>query len=294
MPKRRSHIFVSYSHADREHLRRLRVHLRPFEREGTVEVWADSKIVPGSNWRQEIKKAIDKAAAAICLISADFLASDFIAENELPPLLQGAADQGVEILPVILKPCAFTDIKELAVFQAVNDPSNPLVGLEECEQEKVWYQVAVTARDALQQPVHAADMRGEDSSKEEYETDFDDSFEVECWALGADDIEKYAVYQYHHIDDLSFMLDAEEVLRRNENREKILSRVRERFRHAGWEGDGRLQILWLPPFLGAGVEDTYGVVVWHVKQSNNGTSWLASPVPLPFERLLYQNDFRPR
>ncbi|WP_218585350.1 hypothetical protein, partial [Pseudomonas sp. FSL R10-0071] len=63
-----------------------------------------------------------------------------------------------------------------------------------------------------------------------------------------------------------------------EEAEKLLKRH-------GWEGDGTLELLWLPPFIGVGVEDTYGVVCFHVKQSNNGTSWFASKYALPFETL---------
>ena len=37
----RKQIFVSYSHADSEHLLRLRVHLRPYERQSLLELWSD-------------------------------------------------------------------------------------------------------------------------------------------------------------------------------------------------------------------------------------------------------------
>ena len=36
MAKKRSQIFVSYTHADSDHLQRLKVHLRPFERQSLV------------------------------------------------------------------------------------------------------------------------------------------------------------------------------------------------------------------------------------------------------------------
>ncbi|OWK38736.1 hypothetical protein [Fimbriiglobus ruber] len=102
-------------------------------------------------------------------------------------------------------------------------------------------------------------------------------------------IRSYQVYQYAHLDDLRFMPDAEEVLATVENRVEILNAIRDVLLGGGWEGDGVIQMMWLPPFVGAGIEDTHGTFIWHVKQSNNGTSWLASPVELPFESLRAQN-----
>jgi hypothetical protein len=106
---------------------------------------------------------------------------------------------------------------------------------------------------------------------------------------GPAQIRRYRVYQYAHLDELRFMPDAETVLATVTNRDAILDAVRDVLQRAGWEGDGTIQMMWLPPFVGAGVEDTHGVFIWHVKQSNNGTSWLASPVDLPFESIREQN-----
>ena len=91
---KRTQVFVSYSHVDSEYLARLRVHLRPFERKNLVDVWSDAKVKAGQRWRKEIEDAIGRAAVAILLVSADFLASDFVAENELPPLLKAAQGEG--------------------------------------------------------------------------------------------------------------------------------------------------------------------------------------------------------
>ena len=138
----RKHVFISYSHADTEWLRRLKRHLKPLEREGAIDLWSDSVIKPGSKWREEIRTAVEKAKVAILLISADFLASDFIDKDELPPLLTAAEKEDAIILPVIVSKCMFDRKKSLSKFQAVNSPDEPLNGMGEAEQEEVFDKVA--------------------------------------------------------------------------------------------------------------------------------------------------------
>ena len=140
----RNKVFISYSHKDKLWLERLQVHLKPLERQGLVERWDDTRIAPGSKWQEEIRQALAATKVAVLLISADFLASDYIAEHELPPLLEAAERDGAVILPVILSPCLFQETPELARFQAVNDPARPLVDRPRGEQEQTFLKVAQT------------------------------------------------------------------------------------------------------------------------------------------------------
>jgi hypothetical protein len=135
-------IFVSYSHIDAEHLARLRVHLKPLERSNVVELWDDTRIKAGERWKETITTALNHAVAAILLISADFLASDFIIENELPPLLRAAEERGTVVLPIILKPSRYLRDHNLNVFQTINDPASPLIALSFAEQEAIWAKLA--------------------------------------------------------------------------------------------------------------------------------------------------------
>lgn len=140
----RTKVFVSYSHADEKWLQMFQVHIAPLERSGIVLRWDDSKIAPGRKWREEIANAIRSAKVAVLLISAYFMASEFISENELPPLLEAAEHEGTVILPVIISPCV---IGSLADFQAVNSPSKPLVDLSRGDRDRVWVKLveAITA-----------------------------------------------------------------------------------------------------------------------------------------------------
>jgi hypothetical protein len=131
----RTKVFVSYSHADEKWLKMLHVHIAPLERSGIVERWDDTKIAAGKKWREEIDSVIKSTKVAVLLISAYFMASDFIAENELPPLLEAAESDGAVILPVIISPCV---IGNLAEFQAVNSLSKPLVDLSRGDRDRIW------------------------------------------------------------------------------------------------------------------------------------------------------------
>lgn len=133
----RPEIFISYSHRDAAWLERLQIHLRPLERKHRVERWDDTRLRAGADWRTEIREAVGRARAAVLLISADFLASEFIASDELPPLLAAAQNEGVSILPLIVGPSGFSRTSELSRFQAFNDPRRPLSTLTSSEAEQV-------------------------------------------------------------------------------------------------------------------------------------------------------------
>jgi hypothetical protein len=142
-------VFISYSHKDAEWLERIRVHLRPLEREGLVGLWDDTRIRPGTKWREEITRALETARSAVLLVSADFLASDFCTEIELVRLLQRAAERGVRILPVIVSPCQLSSSPGLAALQAINMPSRTLIEMDRGEQERVLVGLAAAVSETL-------------------------------------------------------------------------------------------------------------------------------------------------
>jgi hypothetical protein len=142
LPSPRTKVFISYSHADEEWLKQLKRHLKPLERKGRLACWDDTHLRPGDDWKQEIQNALNTAQVAVLLISADFFASDFIDEDELPPLLAAAQAKGVRVLPVILNASRFARNPNLARFQAVNSPDRPLAKMAPAEREEVFDRLA--------------------------------------------------------------------------------------------------------------------------------------------------------
>jgi hypothetical protein len=63
------------------------------QRSGILDIWSDGRIVPGQIWMDEIESALSRAKAAVLLVNADFLASDFIAQHEPPRLLSPPGQQ---------------------------------------------------------------------------------------------------------------------------------------------------------------------------------------------------------
>jgi hypothetical protein len=57
-------VFISYSHKDAKWLEKLKQFLRPLEDQELIRVWDDTEIRPGSDWLDEIRKALESARVA--------------------------------------------------------------------------------------------------------------------------------------------------------------------------------------------------------------------------------------
>ena len=94
----------------------------------------------------------------------------------------------------------------------------------------------------------------------------------------------FEIMAYEWIDNLNFTINPNDVI---ENASEYISIAKERFLEDGWDGDGDIQLMWVPPFMLRQEKQwtfTKGITVWHVKQLEDGTSWLLYP------KELFEND----
>ena len=155
-------VFVCYAHRDNENedvkkrwLDRFLEFVKPLVRQKDLRVWSDKEIKIGIDWDKAIKKQLENAKAVVLFVSPAFLASDYIANTELPILLKRAKDSGVSIFQLLISPCLYAETRfkypdprlgpeefTLRSLQAANPPSRTLIEMPEAEQNRVFLDVA--------------------------------------------------------------------------------------------------------------------------------------------------------
>jgi tetratricopeptide (TPR) repeat protein len=130
-------VFVSYSHRDEAWKGRLLPQLEVLVQLGLIDLWEDKRIDAGDAWYPEIRAALEKAAAAVCLISANYLSSDFVLKEEVPYFLAQREQRGLLLLPVLVSQCPWRLVDWINATQLVPPGAKPLDSLPDSEQNIV-------------------------------------------------------------------------------------------------------------------------------------------------------------
>lgn len=103
-PIRAKKVFLSYSHQNVAWLKRLRTHLAGLRRSKEIESWDDRELLPGDLWDASIKKNLEEADVFILLLSADFIASEYIWNEELQAAFRHFRSRNAQIIPILFEP----------------------------------------------------------------------------------------------------------------------------------------------------------------------------------------------
>ncbi|MVT12637.1 leucine-rich repeat protein [Chitinophaga tropicalis] len=105
--KKKLQIVFSYSHVDENYQKELDKHLSMLKTRGDILTWHDRKITSGSDWNDAIEKNFSASADIyLLMISADFLASSYIINEELP-VIKKRLNKGdnIRVIPIFVRPC---------------------------------------------------------------------------------------------------------------------------------------------------------------------------------------------
>jgi hypothetical protein len=136
---RPSRLFVSYASKDSVYRDQLATHLAVLRRNGLVELWTDQVLVPGEEWDAAIKARLREADVIVCLVSSDFLASDYIVEVELELALERHERGVARVVPILIRPCEW-ECSPLAKFHALPAGKKPVSLFP--NPDEAWVEVA--------------------------------------------------------------------------------------------------------------------------------------------------------
>ncbi len=122
-----STVFISYSHHDERWKDFLVRHLQVLEADGLLELWDDAGLPDIGDWDPKTEAALERARVVVLLISPHFLASRFSRTGSVSRILERHRSD-LEIVPVIVRPCAWNRVRWLKPFQVWPKSGTPLEG----------------------------------------------------------------------------------------------------------------------------------------------------------------------
>jgi len=118
-------IFFSYAHKDEDLMDEVRRQLIVFERQGEIVKWHDRMIPPGSKWKSQIDKRINRAKVILLFMSPHFIESKYCYEVEGQIALERHQSKDAIVVPVILRPCAW-EASPFGNLQALPKNAKPI------------------------------------------------------------------------------------------------------------------------------------------------------------------------
>ena len=108
--KTKKKLFYSYSHEDKGFRDKIAKHLAVLTEKSLLDEWHDGKIPLGGKFSEEIEAEMLSSDIILLLLSSNFLASKYCIK-EMKEALRLREKKGVAVMPIVLTPCAWKDVK---------------------------------------------------------------------------------------------------------------------------------------------------------------------------------------
>ncbi len=124
-------------------MRRFVTHLEPLKRNGTIELWYDRMIEPGTKWDDTIKQEMRTSDLIIFLLSPDFIATNYIFAFEIPQAINQMESNNSKLFFIELQSCSWHRTV-LSRFQQSTDPAlgnKGVIVIEDAMNDLQWRKV---------------------------------------------------------------------------------------------------------------------------------------------------------
>src|SRR5260370_10438538 len=118
-------VLLCYGQKEEQLLKKLKIQLKPIQREGLVKIWHDRDISAGKDWEQEIDKHLNTAQIILLLISPDFIDSEYCYSIEMKRAMERDKLGEVRAIPIILRPTDWHNTP-LGKLQALPKDGKPI------------------------------------------------------------------------------------------------------------------------------------------------------------------------
>ena len=153
-PQRPLKVFFSYSHKDTEIMNQLAVHLAPLKRLEKIETWSDKVIQAGDEWDESIKNNLRNSDIILFLVSADFIASSYIWEKEIPlamELRNDSSERVKRVIPIYLRPFDFNGLNFSELEMVPKNATGHLTAISQWEnKDEAFMEVAKSIREVIE------------------------------------------------------------------------------------------------------------------------------------------------
>ncbi|HYD60506.1 MAG TPA: COR domain-containing protein [Noviherbaspirillum sp.] len=144
----RPRVFISYSSADARSLDQLLVRLKPLHAtHGLLDSWSDRCLPPGADWDGEIREELERADVVLLLVSARFIASDYIRGVEVKRAMERHAKGECQVVPIVLEK---TDWESECFGKCNSLPRKGLPIRDFKPQGNGWFEVGKELRELLE------------------------------------------------------------------------------------------------------------------------------------------------
>ena len=140
-------LFISYSKADDSYLEAFKIHLSPLIRNNDLITWDDKNVIPGEEWDERIIRELNEADIIVFLVSANFLATEYIVGKEIKTAIQRHERGEARVIPVIIRDCAWKEM-EFSKLSALPQKGKSVKSYKE-DMDLAWLEVVEAIKSVL-------------------------------------------------------------------------------------------------------------------------------------------------